>query len=113
MGSTPGYVTASPDGRGIYVAEPDAGTVAVVDTATNKVTSTIPIPTGPPRYLAFSTDGSKIYVSVWNDVGTIPVVSVFDTTANGITATISVGGRLFASAVTPDGRFPYVPDPVG
>jgi YVTN family beta-propeller protein len=66
MGSTPGYVTASPDGRGIYVAEPDAGTVAVVDTATNKVTSTIPIPTGPPRYLAFSTDGSKIYVSVWH-----------------------------------------------
>jgi len=110
VGSKPGYVIASPDGSRVYVAEPRADAIAVVDTATSEVTATIPVATGPPQYLTFSPDGSKIYVSVWNEASTIAAVSVLNTTTNAITATTPVNGRPFVSAVTPDGKFLYVPD---
>ena len=67
VGSTPGYVAIAPNGTFAYVANRAAGVVTVVDTATDKVAPRIPIPDGPPQYLAFSPDGSRLYVSVFND----------------------------------------------
>ena len=44
VGETPGFVVVSPDGRRALVANQAAGVVTVVDTATNEVTATIPVP---------------------------------------------------------------------
>ena len=67
VGSTPGYVAIAPNGTFAYVANRAAGVVTVVDTAIDKVVATIPLPDGPPQYLAFAPDGSRLYVSVFQD----------------------------------------------
>jgi YVTN family beta-propeller protein len=110
VGTTPNFVVASPSGRQLYIARPDAGVVTVVDTAVDKVTATITISAGPPRFLAFSPDGRKVYVSVWDDARTIAVVGVLDTTTNAMVATIQLHTRPFLAAVSPDGKRVYVPN---
>ncbi|HEV7187231.1 MAG TPA: Hsp70 family protein [Blastococcus sp.] len=110
VGQTPNFVVASPSGRQLYIASRDAGLVTVVDTAVNKVTGTIPITAGPPQFLAFSKDGRRVYVSVWNAARTIAAVSVLDTTNNSIIDTIQVHTRPFLAAVSPDGKRVYVPN---
>ncbi len=110
VGPTPTFAAAAPNGRQVYVAEATAGVIAVVDTAANAVTATIPVPAGPPQFLAFAPDGKTLYVSVWNDARTIHAVSVLDTTTNSIVATIPVRTRPFLAAVTPDGKRLYVPN---
>jgi len=110
VGQTPGYVVVSPNGRQAYIANRAAGVVTVLDTAVDKVTATIPVPAGPPQYLAFSPDGRKVYVSIWNEARTIAAVGVLDTTTNSIVATIPVRTRPFLAAVTPDGKLLYVPN---
>ena len=110
VGATPGFAVVSPNGRQAYIANRAAGVVTVVDTAVNKVTATIPVPAGPPQYLAFSPDGRKVYISIWNDARTIAAVGVLDTTTNTVVATIPVQTRPFLAAVTPDGKQLYVPN---
>jgi YVTN family beta-propeller protein len=110
VGRAPNFVVASPSGRQLYIADPVAGVVTVVDTAVNTVTGQITITAGPPRFLAFSPDGSKVYVSVYKDDKSGPAVSVLDTRTNQIVATIAVQTRPFLAAVTRDGNLVYVPN---
>jgi YVTN family beta-propeller protein len=110
VGQTPGFVAAAPSGRQLYVANREAGVVTVVDTAVNKVTATIPIKVGPPQFIAFSPDGRRAYVSVWDEAKTIAAVSVLDTTTNEVVQTIPVQTRPFLAAVSPDGKWLYVPN---
>ncbi|MHA6795089.1 Hsp70 family protein [Pseudonocardia bannensis] len=110
VGGTPGFAAVSPTGKQAYVAGRGAGVVTVIDTAVNKVTARIPIPSGPPQYLTFSPDGRRVYVSIWNDARTIADVAVLDTTTNSVIATIPVRTRPFLGAVTPDGKRLYVPN---
>jgi YVTN family beta-propeller protein len=89
VGKTPGFVAINPDGTFAYVANRGAGVVTVVDTAIDKVVATIPIPDGPPQYLAFSPDGTRLYVSVFNDPDrSINEVAVLDTQTNTVLTTI-------------------------
>jgi YVTN family beta-propeller protein len=111
VGSTPGFVAIAPNGTFAYVANRAAGVVTVVDTAIDTVVATIPIPDGPPQYLAFSPDGSRLYVSVFNDPDrSINEVAVLDTQTNTVLTTIKVGTRPYALAVKPDGSEIYVPN---
>ncbi len=109
-GQTPGFVAVSPNGRLAYVANRGAGVVTVIDTSVNRVTKTIPISAGPPQYLAFSPDGGRVYVSVFNDQRTIAAVAVLDTASNSEIATVPVRTRPYALAVTADGSRIYVPN---
>ena len=107
----PDFVAVSPNGRQLYIADAAAHALTVVDTSTNKVSATIPVPTGPPRYLTFSPDGHFVYISVWDDPnGKIHKVSALDTTDDAITWTIDVLSRPFFTAVSPDGKLLYVPN---
>jgi YVTN family beta-propeller protein len=110
VGETSGYVAAAPNGRQLYIANRDVGVVTVVDTAVDVVTATIPIDVGPPQFIAFSPDGRRAYVSVWDEARTIAAVSVLDTTSNSVVDTIPVDTRPFLSAVSPDGKWVYVPN---
>src|SRR4029078_741293 len=79
--------------------------------AVDKVVATIPSPDGPPQYLAFSPDGSRLYVSVFQDSEpAINEVDVLDTQTNTVLTTIKVGTRPYALAVKPDGSEIYVPN---
>ena len=81
------------------------GTVTVIDTATNTVTTTVPgiiAPTG----IAFTPNGAFAYV-VSPIVG-VGLASVISTATNTVVATISVGSGPFGVAVTPTGDFAYV-----
>ena len=111
VGNTPGYVAIAPSGSFAYIANRAAGVVTVVDTAVDKVVATIPSPDGPPQYLAFSPDGSRLYVSVFQDSDrSINEVAVLDTQTNTVLTTIKVGTRPYALAVKPDGSEIYVPN---
>lgn len=110
VGNTPTFVAISPTGRQAYVANGTAGMLTVLDTAVNRVTATIPITVGPPQYLAFTPDGSRLYVSVFNDQQTIHAIDVLDTASNTVIATIPQPARPFLPAVTPDGKRLFVPN---
>ena len=86
-----------------YIANMGSNTISVIDTATNKVTTTIPVGTGPYG-VAVSSDGKKVYVAN-NDSNT---VSVIDTATNKVTATVSVRSGPCGIAVSPNGTKVYV-----
>ena len=115
-GTTPGFAAISPSGRQVYIANrgggrPTGGLLTVVDTATDTVSTQIPIPEGPAQYLAFSPDGLRLYVSIFTESGRGPnKVEVIDTSTHAITASIDVGSRPFALAASPDGSQVWVPN---
>src|SRR6059058_640314 len=72
--------------------------VAVVDTGTNRVLRTIPIPPGP-HGLVVTRDGRKVYVS--SDGAS--TVSVIDTATDRVVGSIEVGPTPHGLAIAPDG----------
>ena len=73
--------------------------LAVLDTATNQVTATIPVPPGPHGIVA-TPDGQKIYVS--SDGAS--TVSVVDAATDSLVGSVEVGPEPHGLAMTPDGR---------
>ena len=73
--------------------------VAVLDTATNRVLTKIPIPTGP-HGLVVTPDGRTVYASSDGD----SKVSVIDTATDKVTNTIEVGKMPHGLAITPNGK---------
>lgn len=108
--TTPTFVAVTPDGRYAYTANRDAQVITVMDTATNKMTATIPITAGPPQFLSFAPDGQTLYVSLFNDQRTIHAIDVLDTRTNSVVATIPQQARPYLPQVTPDGKQLYVPN---
>src|SRR5215471_17546506 len=81
------------------------GTVSVIDTTSNTVAATIPVGSAPTG-VAVTPDGSRVYVTNFND----NTVSVIATASNMVTAVITVGDSPFGVAVSPDGSTVYVTD---
>ena len=101
-----------PNGTRAYVTEL-GGAVAVIDTATNTLLSTITIPNvqvspqfsqAPlPMGIAITPDGTKAYVAdLYGDA-----VSVLDTTTNTLVATIPTAGSAIGVAISGDGTKAY------
>ena len=109
VNATPGYLQIAPNGRYGYIANRDEGVVTVLDTTSNAVTATIPIPAGPPQFITFSPDGQVAYVTIYNADYTYNAVAFVETSSNTVTATVEVGLRPFAPATSPDGSLLYVP----
>ena len=86
-----------------YISNFSANTVSVIDTATNTVTATVAVGTGPEG-VAVSPDGARVYVGNFVSDN----VSVISTASNTVTATVAVGTSPFGVAVTPDGARVYV-----
>jgi len=73
--------------------------IAVLDTGTNGVQGTIPVPQGP-HGIVITPDGRKVYVS--SDGAS--TVSVIDTQTDKVVRSIEVGTNPHGLAITPDGR---------
>jgi YVTN family beta-propeller protein len=80
-----------------------AGTVSVIDIATNEITATVPVGSYPLG-VAVTPNRNEVYVT--NDGSN--TVSVIDATTNTIKATVPVGSYPYGVAVTPDGKKAYV-----
>jgi YVTN family beta-propeller protein len=91
----------TPNSACAYITNDASGTVSVISTATNTVTTTI---TGlnHPGVLAVTTNGANVIVA---GGGT---VSVINATTNTVTATIPVGSDPGGVVVTPNGAYAYV-----
>lgn len=106
LATAPAHAAADPVFA--YVANAGSDSVSVVDTATNTVTATITLGTGPDA-VAVSPDGSRLYTSNPN----ADSVSVIDTTTNTVTGTVGVGNGPKSVTVSPDGARAYTADAGG
>jgi YVTN family beta-propeller protein len=89
VGTNPGGVAVTPDGKHVYVTNQGDGTVSVITTATGVVSDTITVGNGPLG-VAITPDGKHVYV-----------VNTADGTVSGITTSTGV-----VSAPIPVGRTP-------
>ena len=97
------WASPAPAGPKLYVGLFKDNAVAVVDTATNRVVGTIPVPKGP-HGLVVTPDGRKLYVSSDGDSS----VSVIDTASDRVVATIDVGAKPHGLTMAPDGKLVLV-----
>jgi YVTN family beta-propeller protein len=107
VGFDPRGIVVTPNGKKVYVANAD-GTVSVVDTATNKVTSTINLSANNGAYAlgcAITPDGKYVYVPN-QSARTVVVISTQTDAVVG--EPVSVGNTPGLIAIAPDGRRAYV-----
>src|SRR5262249_22822225 len=90
-------------GKPLYVTNVLSNSVSVVNTATNSVTTEIPVGTSP-RGIAISPDGASLYVTNARD----NTVSVINTADNTVSMTVPVGSSPQGITVAPDGSKVYV-----
>ena len=100
----PDAMTASRDGKTLFIALADARQLALFDVAGNKVARTIALP-AEPTALALSPDGKRLYVTC---AAVKSTVAVIDTAAGKIVDSIPAGHTAHGVAVTPDGKRLYV-----
>jgi YVTN family beta-propeller protein len=92
-----------------YIPNLGSGTVSVIDTTTNKVTTTIPVgDLGGEVGVAVAPGGRRVYVANDADPGALLVI---DTVKNTVIASIPIGSYPLGVAVAPDGRTAYVVNP--
>ncbi len=109
VGTHPTGIAISPDGKNVYVANNDSGSVSVIDAATHTVAATITMPSGMnPDQIAVSADGSKLYAVLPQYYGPWSgALLTIDSTSREVTnllpigtlygITASQGGSLYAS----------------
>jgi YVTN family beta-propeller protein len=101
-----GNIAAAQDGRSLYVS---SGVISVVETATNLVTSTIPVE-GAGR-IALAPDGRLAYVASYASASRTWSIAVVDMVNRSIVTTIPTQATSLAGpAVSPDGQFVYLAD---
>jgi YVTN family beta-propeller protein len=103
IGKLPEDVVITPDGRAVYALNDTS--VSVIDTTTNAVTATIPI---PQSYLLSASPDSR---SIWVSNRDAKTITVIDTATNAVVATLpDVNGSTLDGAVvtfSPDGSRAY------
>ena len=90
----------SPDGRRIYTANNEAGSVSVLDLQARTLLTTIPISKKVQR-ISISPDGKFVFTQ---DQET-PRVVVIDTATNAVVRSIPLPRVVFSSIITKDGRW--------
>jgi YVTN family beta-propeller protein len=100
-----GPVQVSPDDRSVWVANPETGTVTVLEVAGDSHRRLASIAVGAePRNLALSPDGRRAVVTNAS-AGTL---SVIDANSYQVLRTVAVGTEPYGVAYTPNGRLIYV-----
>ena len=90
-----------------YVTNFNSDSVSVIDTASNTVVATVPVPASHwPNGVAVNPDGTRVYISSGAWYG--GRVSVIDTATNTVIATVEVGDYQGKIALNPAGTRAYV-----
>jgi YVTN family beta-propeller protein len=100
-GSSNSLLDVSPDGRRLLVANPDSGTVTVVDLAARAVVHEVPAGDHPE---AAAWAGAVGLVAVYGD----DKVLFLDPDAGKVVHTLPVADEPYGIVTTKDGRFAYV-----
>ncbi|MDR3696012.1 beta-propeller fold lactonase family protein [Mucilaginibacter sp.] len=104
----PGRIVMSPDGNFAYVtyftSPTAAGHITAINTVTNSVSATIPLPTGGIDDMAISPDGSRLYVPDY----LAQLIYIVDLKTQLVTAAVKTPASPVGIAVSPDGNFFYV-----
>ena len=108
VGINPQGLAVTPDGSQVWVADtgpqtgqPSLSGISVISTATDKVTSTLRLPTDP-REITFSPSGATAYVTTGDGL------LVINTATQRVAAVIPGLGNPEDAAVSPDGKTVYV-----
>ena len=127
VGNTPMAVVITPNHKWAYVVNNNpasassanagnftTGSVSVINTATNTVSTTIQVGMNPVA-IAITPDGSKIFVvnsysqkAQLDPTSTTGTISVISTSTNTVTATINTGFDPFGIAISPDGTKAFI-----
>jgi YVTN family beta-propeller protein len=94
----------SPDGRQLWTAVADDGSIAVIDLAAKKVVTRIDAKVLGANRLAFTPDGKRVLVSSLRDGN----VTVFDVATQQPVKTISTGHGAAGILVAPDGSRAFI-----
>ncbi len=101
---SPTALVAYSQGETIYIAEATAKQIAVFDTKTTNVKTTITVPSEPTG-LALKGDGTILYVTCGGQKG---CVCVIDTRNAKLLRSLPAGHTPIAPVLSPDDRFLYV-----
>jgi YVTN family beta-propeller protein len=102
VGSTPPHVVFNPAGTTAYATLQTGQGLAVVDVASNTLTTTVPLASDGFN-LIVAPDGQRVYVTT--AAGTLYVV---DAAADTVITTLAVGAAANGLAFSPDGSILYV-----
>jgi YVTN family beta-propeller protein len=94
----------SPDGKEIWVANAQDGTISIIDIAAKKVTDTLSANVGGANRLKFTPDGRKVFVSSLR----LGAVAVLDAGTRKEIKRIEVGHGAAGIVMQPDGSRAFV-----
>lgn len=101
---SPTALTATMDGKILFIACTTANKVLVFDTASEKVLTSIPMPESPSG-LVLSADNRQLFVTC---AGPESKVCIFDTKNQKMVGAISAGHTAMAPVLSPNGKMLYV-----
>jgi YVTN family beta-propeller protein len=100
--SAPDGLVITPDGKKVYVASADTGSVKVVSTADDTISASLQVG-AKPAGLAITPDGRLLVVAV----GGADEAVVVDVASDAIVRHVAVG-QAHASCISADGHYAYV-----
>ena len=94
----------SPDGKELWAANAQDGTISILDFAGKKVVQTLAADVTSANRLKFTPDGKRVFVSTLNG----PDVSIFDAATRALVKRVKVGRGAAGILMQPDGSVAYV-----
>ena len=94
----------SPDGKELWAANAQDGTISILDLAGKKVVQTLAADVMSANRLKFTPDGKRVFVSTLNG----PDVSIFDAATRALVKRVKVGRGAAGILMHPDGSVAYV-----
>ena len=103
VGKGPEGIAISPDGKEVWAANSEDGSVSIIDTAAKKVIETIPVETKHSNRVKFTLDGKSVLIS---DLGSGELL-VVDAKTRKVTKRMKLGSSVEGILMEPSGKRAY------